>query len=151
TSSVGGQYHREEYHNTTGFGVGIAPGSSSLAGAARDFSAGEVTQENATLGAFVQQQLAFNDRIFLTRALRGDDNSAFGSDIGFVWYPSVSGSWVIDEEPFFPELPLVSSLRLRSSWGRSGLRPSYHDALTYLSPVAVRLQGREVPGVAFGG
>jgi TonB-dependent starch-binding outer membrane protein SusC len=105
STSVGAQYHRDEYHDTRGFGVAPVPGTRSLGGTTRQFTVNENTAENATFGAYVSQQFAFNDRIFVTGALRGDKNSAFGTDIGWVGYPSLSASWVISEEPFFPQTP----------------------------------------------
>ena len=36
-----------------------------------------------------------------TGAIRGDDNSAFGEDFSAAYYPKLSASWVISEEPWF--------------------------------------------------
>ena len=47
------------------------------------------------MGFFVQQQFGWKDRLFLTGAIRADDNSAFGEDFDVVYYPKLSGSWVI--------------------------------------------------------
>lgn len=151
TTSLGGQHQRENYYDTRGSGQGMAPGVRSLQGASRLFTASENTIENATLGAFVQQQLAWRDRLYFTAAVRGDDNSAFGDKIGFITYPSASLSWVASEETFFPEVPGLSSLRLRTAWGRSGLRPSFRDAITVYDPVSVRIEGAEATGFTLRG
>lgn len=151
TTTIGAQHNREEYHDTRASGEGMAPGVTSLQGASRLFVARENTAENATVGAFVQQQFAFRDRVYLTAAIRGDDNSAFGDRIGWVTYPAFSASWVVSEEPFFPDVPMLSSLRLRSAWGKSGLRPSFRDAITTYNPVSVRLEGAEVTGFTLAG
>jgi TonB-linked SusC/RagA family outer membrane protein len=148
TTSVGTQYHRELYRDNRAYGVGLAPGTKSLQGTSRLFSVSENTTDNITLGAYVQQQLAWNDRLYLTAAIRGDENSAFGDEAGFITYPSVSASWVVSEEPFFPQVDVLSNLRLRAAYGRSGLRPSFRDAITYFSPVSVRVGGSEIPAVA---
>jgi TonB-dependent starch-binding outer membrane protein SusC len=151
STSLGFQYHRDEYHDTRGFGVGVVPGTRSLGGTTRQFGVNENTSENATIGAYVSQQLGLNDRLFVTGAVRTDKNSAFGTDIGWVAYPSVSLSWVASEEPFFPTLPAVSSLRLRTSLGRSGLRPSFRDAITFYDPAPVRSANAEQPGITLAG
>jgi TonB-dependent starch-binding outer membrane protein SusC len=153
TSSVGGQYALEQTFATYAFGRGLAPGTSSLSGTSRLFTVGETNQQFATLGAFFQQQFALNDRIYLTGAVRGDENSAFGADAGFAWYPSLSASWVVSEEPWFPiaNSPLLNNLRLRAAWGRSGLRPRFRDAITYYAPEAVRVGGAEVAAVTLAG
>lgn len=150
TTSLGTQYSREDYHDTDASGVGLAPGTRSLGGTSRLFTVDENTLENATLGAFVQQQIAWRDRLYLTAALRGDDNSAFGTAAEWVTYPSLSAAWAVSEEPFFPGIPGVTSFRLRSAYGKSGLRPSFRDAITFYSPVAVRVGNSDVPGVTLG-
>ncbi|HEV2147639.1 MAG TPA: SusC/RagA family TonB-linked outer membrane protein [Longimicrobiaceae bacterium] len=151
TTSTGLQFHREEYHDTRGRGVGVVPGTKSLGGTTRLFRVNENTVENATFGAYVQQQFAINDRLFLTGSVRGDQNSAFGTDIGFVTYPSLSASWVVSEEPFFPQAGFLSSLRLRSAYGQSGLRPSFRDAITFFEPVSAKAAGSDVPAITLAG
>jgi TonB-dependent starch-binding outer membrane protein SusC len=151
TTSGGVQYNTEDYHDTRGFGVGVVPGTRSLSGTTKLYSVQENTIQNRLFGAYLGQQFALYDRLFLSGSLRGDQNSAFGTDIGFVVYPSVSASWVVSEESFFPELGFLSSLRLRSAFGQSGLKPSYRDAFTFFEPVAVRVQNVETPGITLGG
>ncbi|HEX8272041.1 MAG TPA: SusC/RagA family TonB-linked outer membrane protein [Longimicrobiaceae bacterium] len=151
TSSLGIQHNREDYHDTRAFGRGLAPGTESLNGTSQLFSVGENTVQNSTVGAYGQQQFSFSDRLFLTAALRGDDNSAFGTGTNFVWYPSLSTSWVLSDEPFFPSVPALSNLRLRAAWGKSGLRPSFRDAITYFSPVSARVSGSDVTAVTLSG
>lgn len=151
TTSVGAQHHREEYHDTQAEGYGLAAGTSSLKGVTQLFTLDENTVENVTVGVYGQQQLAFGDRLFLTAALRGDDNSAFGTSADYVFYPSLSASWVVSEEPFFPSVPALGNLRLRASYGKAGLRPTFRDAITYYTPVAVRQAGDDVAAVTLGG
>jgi TonB-linked SusC/RagA family outer membrane protein len=78
--------------------------------------------EEKTLGFYVEEQLSWEDRIFLTGALRGDDNSAFGANFELQYYPKVSASWVVSEESFW-NIGFVNSFRLRGAWGRSGRQP----------------------------
>jgi TonB-dependent starch-binding outer membrane protein SusC len=151
TTSLGVQLNREDYRDTRAYGVGVVPGTKSLIGTSRLFSVAENNIFNTTLGAYGQQQFGWNDRLFVTAALRADNNSAFGSDIGWVTYPSASFSWVLSEEPFFPALPAVTSLRLRSAVGQSGLRPSFRDAAMFFNPVTARLQGSEMGAVVIAG
>ena len=85
--------------------------------------------ENKSAGVYVQEQLSWQDRLFVTGAVRWDDNSAFGSlrGGGSTWspevYPKVSGTWVISEEGFWT-LDAINSLRLRGAWGKAGRQPS---------------------------
>jgi TonB-dependent starch-binding outer membrane protein SusC len=152
TTSVGAQYHRETLRGTFATGWQLLAGTESLAGTNARFSVDEQNQEVIMVGAYGQQQFAFDDRIFVTAALRGDDNSAFGTDFGLIWYPSLSLSWVVSEENWFPQSELLNSFRLRGAFGRSGLRPGFRQALTFYTPVAATFENRrDAPGFAVGG
>ena len=155
TSAIGTSYLRERFHQIYAFGADLTPGiETSLAGASSDFSAGEANTLNATLSAYFQQQLAWRDRVFLNGAMRGDQNTAFGSNIGWIWYPSVSGSWVISDEGFFPKPDQLNSLRLRAAYGQSGLRPGPTAALQSFGSVvsATNTAGviSDAPAFVFG-
>ncbi|MEQ1855356.1 MAG: SusC/RagA family TonB-linked outer membrane protein [Longimicrobiales bacterium] len=89
-------------------------------------------EENKTLGFYVQEEVSWQDRIFLTGAVRGDDNSAFGSNFELQYYPKLSASWVISEESFWPAADVVNSFRLRGAWGKSGRQPSTFAQSTLL-------------------
>ncbi len=98
-------------------------------------SADEEYLENKTFGVFLQEQVGFGDRFFLTAAVRGDDNSAFGQNFDFVVYPKLSGSYVISDEAFFSEsVGFVDQLKLRAAWGQAGKQPDVFDALRTYEP-----------------
>ncbi|MDX1745974.1 MAG: TonB-dependent receptor, partial [Halobacteriales archaeon] len=84
--------------------------------------------ENNTVGVYLQQQFGWQDRLFITAAIRADDNSSFGEDFDLVYYPKVSGSWVVSEEDFWG-LDFINSFRLRAAYGESGQQPDAFDAL----------------------
>ena len=130
TTTLGSQYIREDANGIYAVGWDLIPGvEESLAGATTNFDASEYNILNATVSAYVQQQFAFADRLFLNAAVRGDQNTAFGTDIGWIWYPSISGAWVISDEDFFPDNDFLDELRLRAAYGQAGLRPGATDAL----------------------
>jgi TonB-linked SusC/RagA family outer membrane protein len=151
TSTVGFDYNKLRIGATRGKGFGLTPGTSSLDGTSALFAIDEDNSDVVTIGGFVQQQFGLNDRIFVSGALRADDNSAFGADFGLVYYPSVSASWVIGEESFFPQTSLLSSLRLRGALGESGQRPQFRQAETYFSPATAATPNGDEPGVTIGG
>ena len=90
--------------------------------------------ENKTVGLYIQQQAAWRDRLYVIAALRGDDNSAFGKSYAATYYPKLSASWVLGEEPFFRRFPRLSSLRMRTAWGRAGQQPDAFAALRTYAP-----------------
>ena len=90
--------------------------------------------ENRTLGTYLQQTLAWRDRLFLTGAVRVDNNSAFGSEVQFVTYPKASLSWVVNDEDWF-NVSWLDALRLRIAYGQSGEQPPAFSALRTYTPV----------------
>ncbi len=149
-TSVGAQFYHDGRSGVQSFGEELVAGTNSLAAAAAT-SASEFTVESRTLGVYVQQQVGFNDRLFLTAAVRGDDNSAFGENFSAVLYPKLSASWVVSEESFF-DLGFVESLRLRAAFGQSGNQPGVTDALLYMTGLAVTTSdAADAVGVSFLG
>lgn len=148
TTTVGTQYNQETRRNTSCFGSGLLAGTSSCGTTSLIPSVDEDFFEVRTLGLYVQQELAFNDRVFLSGGVRGDKTSTFGTDLGFQYFPSLSASWVMSEEPFFPELDFLSTFRVRGAWGQSGLRPGFRDAVTLYGARTVATDGGDaVAGV----
>jgi TonB-linked SusC/RagA family outer membrane protein len=142
-TSVGGQYFRNYFRGTFASGIDIPSGASSL-GAAAETIASEFHIEDKTLGIFIDEQVAINDRLFVNVGVRADDNSAFGRDFDLIAYPKAGVSWMASEESFFPELDFVDQLRLRAAWGQSGLQPGTDDAIRTLDARAVVSPG-DVP------
>ncbi len=127
---------------------GLSPGASTpQAGAAQ--SAREATTQQKTLGLFVEQAAAINDRLFLTAALRSDQNSAFGTDFQSVLYPKGSVSWIMSEESFFPRLNWLNQFRLRAAIGTSGVQPGPNDALRFYASQVANVRGADQPAVQF--
>jgi TonB-linked SusC/RagA family outer membrane protein len=94
--------------------------------------ASEARIEAVTLGFFGQQQVSFNNRLYLTGAVRMDASSTFGEDERWQMYPKLSASWVLNEEPFFSNAApsWLSELRLRAALGYAGNQPPLSEAYT---------------------
>jgi TonB-linked SusC/RagA family outer membrane protein len=130
TTSLGGQFYGREVRRrgfyVEGFGVG---GLATLDAASNPEITEDDVIENNTVGGFVQEQLSWNERLFVTGALRVDDNSAFGTNFDVVKYPKLQASYVISEDPSIPMPAAINSLRLRAAYGLSGLQPGAFDAI----------------------
>ncbi len=134
STTFGAQYYKLYEERTAAEGQEFpAPGLNVIDAAATTFG-GDWNVENNTLGFFVQEQISINDRIFLTGAIRADDNSAFGRDFDVVVYPKASATWVISEERFWG-VNWVDALKLRAAYGESGQQPGYFDAVRTYAPV----------------
>lgn len=99
-------------------------------------SGAETFVQNKTVGAYFQQQASWKNRVFLTGAVRGDDNSAFGKNYDFVVYPKFSASWVLSEESFMSRFDFVDALKLRTAWGKAGQQPDVFAALRIYAPAS---------------
>jgi TonB-dependent starch-binding outer membrane protein SusC len=133
TTSFGVQYLSSELNRIENTGLVFpAPAIRSIGGATST-SASQTFVQNKSLGVYVQQEIGWNDRVFITGAVRGDDNSTFGADYDAAIYPKVSATWVISEESFW-SVGFINSLRLRGAWGKAGRQPGTFDAVTVFSP-----------------
>ncbi|MBX6365114.1 MAG: SusC/RagA family TonB-linked outer membrane protein [Gemmatimonadetes bacterium] len=120
--SVGMQYNRKQYRRREVDGIGFVSDQVNTIGSAAITRGDESFSEQSSLGFFGQEQVGWKDRLFVTGAVRVDNNSAFGSDVKLVTYPKASVSYVISDEPWF-HLPSVDQLKLRGAWGRAGRAP----------------------------
>lgn len=137
STSVGAQYYQRFSESVFASGEQFPAPGLTVVDAAAIQRGSESFVENTTVGVYVQQQFGWRDRLFLTGAIRADDNSAFGENFDLVYYPKVSGSWVISEEPFW-RLPFVNTFRLRAAYGESGQQPAAFAALRTYSPITGR-------------
>ena len=138
STSVGVQYYQKQFSDITAEGDFFpAPGLETVSSAALRPVTGDGYSNNNTLGYYAQQQFSWQNRLFLTAAVRVDNNSAFGKDVKWVTYPKASLSWVLNEEPFFQErMPsFISTFRLRAAYGESGQQPDAFTALRTFSPI----------------
>ncbi len=125
TTSVGAQYYWRRNEFLWGQGNQFpAPGLSAIS-AASIFQASESYTVNATLGSYLQQQFGFSDRMYLTGAVRIDNNSAFGDNFDLIAYPKVSLAYIAKEngEGF------LNTLKLRGAYGQAGQQPAAFSAV----------------------
>jgi TonB-linked SusC/RagA family outer membrane protein len=126
--SVGMQYTDLKYNSYQVVGTGLVANQLNLVGGAATTTADQGYTKQSSLGTYVQEQFGWRDRLFLTGAVRVDNNSAFGSNFKLVAYPKASASYVISEEPFF-HISHVDQLKLRAAWGQAGNAPKPFTAV----------------------
>jgi TonB-linked SusC/RagA family outer membrane protein len=141
-TTAGIQFNRSTFDRNGATGEELPPGASTVSAGAV-LRASELNSETRTLGGYIEQNMAIHDRLFLTAAVRSDRNSAFGADFQTVFYPKLSASWVVSDEPFFPAslTNAVSQLRLRTAYGASGVQPGTTDAVEYFTTAQVVGEG----------
>jgi TonB-linked SusC/RagA family outer membrane protein len=150
-TTVGTQYTNYRLDQNEADGTTLPPGATTATAGGTPGSS-EGTTITKTLGLFVEEARALRDRMFLTAALRTDQNSAFGTNFQRVYYPKASLSWVLSDESFFPHRSLfsqVSNLRLRLAYGASGVQPGPNTANRTFSATASSVKGTDQPNESF--
>lgn len=145
-STVGAQYVGYKFFSAATGSRQLAPGSQNVSSGTQP-SVSESTNESRTFGAFVEQAMAFNDRLFLTAAVRSDQNSAFGSNFQSIVYPKASASWVISDESFWRAPAIVDALRFRYAYGQSGVQPGQNDGISFFSAGTENINNSDLPTI----
>jgi TonB-dependent SusC/RagA subfamily outer membrane receptor len=154
TSSGGVNFTDQRIRTTTAAATNLIPVVETVSGGAVP-SASQGIIELRTLGFYVQEQVGWRDRLFLTGAVRWDASSTFGPDVRWQTFPKASLSYVISEESWFrgivPERYL-SSARLRAALGYAGNQPSalnaysqFDEYTTFSTPFSATFDGK--PGL----
>ena len=145
-TTVGAQYIGFRSQGAQTGATQLAPGSQNV-GSGTALVVGEGTTIQKTFGVFVEQAVAFRDRLFLTAAVRSDQNSAFGTNFQSVLYPKASVSYLISEEDWWKAPRFINSVRLRYSYGQSGVQPGPNDALRFYNAGTTSIAGTDQPTV----
>ena len=151
-TTLGTQYTNYRLDQNVAEGTTLPPGAIT-AGQGATPGADESTTIQKTWGIFVEQAAALRDRLFLTAAVRTDQNSAFGTNFQRVYYPKGSLSWVMSDEDFFPRngflFKQISTFRLRAAYGASGVQPGPNDAARTYSAGAASIKNTDQPVETF--
>jgi TonB-linked SusC/RagA family outer membrane protein len=149
-TTVGAQYVNSMQDQNAASASNLTAGGSTVsAGAVPGVS--ESTTLQKTVGLFVEEAVAIRDRLFLTAALRTDQNSAFGTSFQNVTYPKLSASYIVSDEAFFPKVPGLSQLRLRATYGAAGTQPGPNDATRYYASTTANVDRADLPAVVISG
>ena len=116
------EYQRFNSTNITADGIGIVDGGLqvlNVTGTPNAVSGGE--SEYAFLSYLGQANYTFNNKYSASASIRRDGSSRFGSDNRYALFYSVGGSWKLIDESFMQNQKVFSDLRLRASYGTSGV------------------------------
>ncbi len=131
-TTFGAQYQATTNSRNEANGFELPPGAQTPNGAVTR-EAVEATTLQRTIGFFAEEAASINDRLFLSAAVRTDQNSAFGTNYQRVYYPKASLAWVLSDESFFPRFGFMNEFRIRTAYGASGVQPGANDALRFFS------------------
>jgi TonB-dependent starch-binding outer membrane protein SusC len=102
-------------------GIGFPSDRFTKIASAAIIQAGSSTETRfAFISYFAKANYKFKDRYLLGASFRVDGSSRFGADNRYGTFPAVSAGWIISEEDFLKNNDLLSFLKLRASYGRTG-------------------------------
>lgn len=79
------------------------------------------TWTKSTIGSYIGRvNYTLKDRYLVTASVRDDRSSKFRGANQTSIFPSVGLGWRISQEDFMKSIPLISNLKLRASWGKTG-------------------------------
>ncbi|MES2733712.1 MAG: TonB-dependent receptor [Bacteroidota bacterium] len=78
---------------------------------------------------------SFRDRYLLSATVRRDGSSKFQGNNKYSVFPSVAAGWRVSEEAFMKNIPAISNLKIRGSWGLTGSQAigAYGTLSTYVT------------------
>ena len=77
-------------------------------------------ERHALISYYGRLNYSYDSRYMLTASLRRDGTSRFNSDNRWGMFPSVALAWRVNEESFLKDNPVLSTLKLRLSYGITG-------------------------------
>jgi len=91
-----------------------------LASAAQPTTAYSLPTEQSTNSLFSVADINYKNRYILSGSYRRDGSSVFGKNHRWGNFYSVGASWNINQEEFIQNIPSISLLKLRASYGENG-------------------------------
>ena len=91
-----------------------------LNGATTVTSFSSAINEWSLLSGLARVQYSYKDRYLLSAAIRADGSSRFGPNTKYGYFPSASAGWIVSDEDFMKNISVISSLKLRASYGVTG-------------------------------
>ncbi|WP_295939778.1 TonB-dependent receptor [uncultured Alistipes sp.] len=76
--------------------------------------------EEVLISYFGRANYNYKEKYLLSFTMRADGSSKFASGNRWGYFPAGSAGWIVNEEGFWPENKVVSSLKLRASYGLTG-------------------------------
>ncbi|UYQ94418.1 TonB-dependent receptor [Chitinophaga horti] len=118
---IGTESNKLQYQSANGNG-GIFANDivQTLNAAGQPTSVSSQITENATVSYFARIDYNYKAKYLLKLSIRRDGSSIFGPDERFGTFPAASVGWRATEEAFMKDIPVLSELKLRASYGLSG-------------------------------
>lgn len=108
--------------------------------------------ENAYRSFFGRLNYSYKDKYLIEANFRRDGSSRFSPYDRWGSFPSVSAGWVVTEENFMPDIPFLSHLKIKGSWGQLGNERigNYPYQATITNSTAPMYRGSDIISAATG-
>ncbi len=83
----------------------------------------------------------YNSKYILTGTYRHDGSSKFSTGNRYGNFPSFAAGWILSKESFMEDIPLITNLKLRGSWGIIGNDKIAYDKQYSLTQTMVTVLG----------
>ncbi|MEI6680179.1 MAG: TonB-dependent receptor [Mariniphaga sp.] len=136
--------YRNEYFsaNNSNFFDNFYQFSNLGVGAATRPSVGSSDVRSALNSYFARGNYNYKGKYLLTLTARYDGSSKFGSNSKYGLFPSAGFGWRASDEDFIKNIDLISNLKFRASWGKTGNQEvGSYVSQTYLGTSTVYLGG----------
>lgn len=79
-----------------------------------------IEREKNTVSYFTRVTYNFKDKYVINGVFRASGSSQLAKGHKWGYFPGISAAWLVSNEPFFGNNELISLLKLRAGWGRTG-------------------------------
>ncbi|MDH5603020.1 MAG: SusC/RagA family TonB-linked outer membrane protein, partial [Cyclobacteriaceae bacterium] len=104
---------------------------------AQQLTMGSWANERALMSYLGRFNYVLFEKYLATFTYRADASSVFGENNKWGYFPSGSVAWRLSEESFMTDVPAITDLKIRTSWGKTGnqgISPYQSLARLYSSP-----------------
>jgi TonB-linked SusC/RagA family outer membrane protein len=137
TSTAQAQRFQDDYFGVNNLGAGanpVAPSSNTSAYGLNSY--------------FGRINYGLKEKYLVTFTGRADGSSKFGSENRYAFFPSAALAWRASEEEFIRNIPVISNLKLRTSYGVTGNSEiTAYQALAGLGNYSVIFDGARTIGI----
>jgi len=128
-ATLGMELQANKYSNISATGYDVSENSDlQYLGAAKNkalFNLGGGESETRLSSTFLRGNFAWDNKYVLTATIRRDGSTKFTEEKRWGYFPSLAGSWNLNNETFMDEIKdILPTLKLRAGWGVVGNQSS---------------------------
>lgn len=120
---AGYTYEESVYTSLSGSGTGFLSDvteTANLEGASTPGIPNSSYSKNTLISYIGRVNYSFDSKYLFTASVRADGSSKYSEGSKWGYYPSGAFAWRVTNESFMENLPFISDLKLRTSWGLTG-------------------------------